>query len=90
MMRQRWYTPETHFGAPRAPRWFRGEMDIIPPSEGGGAGSIPAGTAILASARRIVLRKHRENLEVVKAALVSEIVSKPSLETKAAFEQNLG
>ena len=28
------------------PRWFRGEMDIIPPSEGGGAGSIPAGTAI--------------------------------------------
>jgi hypothetical protein len=30
-------------------KWSCGEMDIIPPSEGGGAGSIPAGTAMLQS-----------------------------------------
>lgn len=35
--------------------WFRGEMDIIPPSEGGGAGSIPAGTAKLSWAKRPLL-----------------------------------
>ena len=38
--------PQELLNGQMRPQWFRGEMDIIPPSEGGGAGSIPVGTAI--------------------------------------------
>lgn len=40
---------------------FRGEMDITPPSEGGVAGSIPAGTTIKASSRTPVRNRERIN-----------------------------
>ena len=37
-----------------AANWSRGEMDLMAPSEGVVAGSIPAGTAILQSSRTLV------------------------------------